>query len=135
MLERVNTSITTLGKMLLEITVRVKCLRHLPQQFFQQEREREIALGRDAAERHSSLGSRGATHNRRCLRAQANIVNETRETGNSVWGKGMRTREASWLRGADTLEWRLPEPQFKQVKAYTPVCKVRRVAVTSRNRQ
>lgn len=67
----------------------------------------------------------GSGH-RRCLRAQASIVEDIRETGNSVWGKGVRSREAMWLKGADTLSWRLAEAQFKQVKAYTPLCKVRR---------
>lgn len=68
---------------------------------------------------------------RRCLRAQANIGDDTKDTGNSVWGKGVRSREALWLRGADTLSWRLSEQQFKHVKAYTPVCKVAAVRDTS----
>lgn len=110
--------------MLHEITVRVKSLRHLPQQFFHEEKEREQALAKASqADRHQQ--GRGAVDHRRCLRAQASIIRETRETGSSVWGKGVRSREATWLRGSDTLSWRLPEQQFKQVKAYTPVCKVR----------
>lgn len=108
-----------------EISVRVKSLRHLPQKFFHNEKERELALGRGHSRAHQQQHSRGGVNHRRCLRAQANVMNEARETGNSVWGKGMRTREATWLRGMDTLSWRLQEQQFKQVKAYTPVCKVR----------
>lgn len=112
--------------MLHEVSVRVKSLRHLPQQFFQDEKERELALSKRSkvAERQQHQHGRGGVDQRRCLRAQASISNETRETGNSVWGKGMRSREAIWLRGVDTLAWSLPEQQFKLVKAYTPVCKV-----------
>ena len=116
--------------MLHEVSVRVKTLRHLPQQFFQDEKERELALSKrqsNASHRHQHGRGhgRGGVDQRRCLRAQASISNETRETGNSVWGRGMRSREAIWLRGVDTLSWSLPEQQFKLVKAYTPVCKVR----------
>lgn len=109
--------------MLQQITVVVKSLRHLPQQFFTEEKERELALSRHGHARHQQ--GRGGVGFRRCLRAQASIVKETRETGNSVWGRGVRSREATWLRGSDKLSWSLPEQQFKQVKAYTPVCKVR----------
>lgn len=114
--------------MLQQITVVVKSLRHLPQQFFTEEKERELALSRHGQQRGQGQGppqGRGGIDYRRCLRAQASIVTETRETGNSVWGRGVRSREATWLRGSDKLAWSLPEQQFKQVKAYTPVCKVR----------
>lgn len=115
--------------MLQQITVVVKSLRHLPQQFFTEEKERELALSRHGHGHQRGHGhghqGRGGVDFRRCLRAQASIVNETRETGNSVWGRGVRSREATWLRGSDKLCWSLPEQQFKQVKAYTPVCKVR----------
>lgn len=120
--------------MLQQITVVVKSLRHLPQQFFTEEKERELALSRHGhghqrghghGHGHGHQQGRGGVDFRRCLRAQASIVNETRETGNSVWGRGVRSREATWLRGSDKLSWSLPEQQFKQVKAYTPVCKVR----------
>lgn len=126
--------------MLLEIAVCVKSLRHLPQQFFHDEKERELALARGQRNGSSSSsnaynnsnskttpggasGSRVAEH-RRCLRAQAIIVGVKRETGNSKWGRGVRSREATWLRGSDSLSWRIEEQQFKQVKAYSPVCKV-----------
>lgn len=114
--------------MLQQITVVVKSLRHLPQQFFSEEKERELALSRHGQQQqqgHHHQQGRGAVDYRRCLRAQANIVSETRETGNSVWGRGVRSRQATWLRGSDKLSWSLTEQQFKQVKAYTPVCKVR----------
>ena len=112
--------------MLHEVSIRVKTLRHLPQQFFQDEKERQLALSRRSkvAEGQQHQHGRGGVNYRRCLRAQASISNETRETGNSVWGRGMRSREAMWLRGVETLSWSLPEQQFKLVKAYTPVCKV-----------
>ncbi|CAN0502292.1 unnamed protein product [Ectocarpus sp. 12 AP-2014] len=109
--------------MLQEITVVVRSLRHLPQSFFNEEKERELAL-RQHGQQQGHQHGRGSVDYRRCLRAQANIANETRETGNSAWGRGVRSRQAMWLRGADKLSWSLPEQQFKQVKAYTPVCKV-----------
>lgn len=119
--------------MLQQITVVVKSLRHLPQQFFTEEKERELALSRHGQQRGQQ--GRGGVDFRRCLRAQASIISETRETGNSVWGRGVRSREATWLRGADKLSWSLPEQQFKQVKAYTPVCKVRvRVTIKGEGR-
>ncbi|CAM9957971.1 unnamed protein product [Scytosiphon promiscuus] len=108
--------------MLQEISVLVRSVRHLPQSFFNDEKERELALSKHE-QRHQPSG-RGAVDCRRCLRAQAKIANETRETGNSSWGRGVRSRQAMWLRGADKLSWSLPEQQFKKVKAYTPVCKV-----------
>lgn len=111
--------------MLHEITIRVKVLRHLAQSFFQEERERELTLLANAKSDSSSMKSPGRRGGyRRCLRAGARIVNEARETGNSVWGKGMKAREAMWLRGAEKLSWRLSERQFKRVKAYRPACKV-----------
>lgn len=112
------------GGMLQQITVVVKSVRHLPQQFFSEEKERELALTRHGQQQGQQQG-RGGFDYRRCLRAQAIIVNETRETGNSSWGRGVRSRQATWLRGSDKLCWSLSEQQFKQVKAYTPVCKVR----------
>lgn len=114
------------GDMLHAITVRVKSLRHLPQQFFHEEKEKELAL-KAAADRRKGAG---IGTQRRCLRAQANIGDESRETGNSVWGKGTRSREVQWLRGADTMTWRLPEHHFKRMKAYSPVLKVRLIANT-----
>lgn len=108
--------------MLQEVTVLVRSVRHLPQSFFAEEKERELALSKH--EQRQQQGRVGVD-NRRCLRAQAKIANETRETGNSAWGRAVRSRQATWLRGADKLSWSLPEQQFKQVKAYTPVCKVR----------
>lgn len=113
-------------QMLQHVTVVVKSLRHLPQQFFSEEKERELALSRHWQQQgHHQQQGRGAVDYRRCLRAQASIVSETRETGNSVWGRGVRSRQATWLRGSDKLSWSLTEQQFKQIKAYTPVCKVR----------
>ncbi|CAN0382529.1 unnamed protein product, partial [Ectocarpus sp. 8 AP-2014] len=109
--------------MLQDITVVVRSLRHLPQSFFNEEKERELAL-RQHGQQQGRQHGRGSVDYRRCLRAQANIASETRETGNSAWGRGVRSRQAMWLRGADKLSWSLPEQQFKQVKAYTPVCKV-----------
>lgn len=109
--------------MLQEITIVVRSLRHLPQSFFNDEKERELAL-RQHGQQQGHQHGRGSVDCRRCLRAQASIANETRETGNSAWGRGVRSRQAMWLRGADMLSWSLPEQQFKQVKAYTPVCKV-----------
>lgn len=111
-------------KMLHEITIRVKMLRHLAQSFFQEEKEKEQVLLAKAKSDSSitSPGRRGSY--RRCLRAGARIVSEARETGNSVWGKGMKAREAMWLRGAEKLSWKLSERQFKRVKAYSPACKV-----------
>ncbi|CBJ32316.1 centrosomal protein 120 [Ectocarpus siliculosus] len=103
----------------------------LNQSFFNEEKERELAL-RQHGQQHGHQHGRGSVDYRRCLRAQANIANETRETGNSAWGRGVRSRQATWLRGADKLSWSLPEQQFKQVKAYTPVCKVH-VYVTDPN--
>lgn len=111
--------------MLQQITVVVKSVRHLPQQFFSEEKERELALSRHGQQQGHQQQGRGGADYRRCLRAQAIVVNETRETGNSSWGRGVRSRQATWLRGSDKLCWSLSEQQFKQVKAYTPVCKVR----------
>ncbi|CAM9355311.1 unnamed protein product [Ectocarpus fasciculatus] len=110
--------------MLQEITVVVRSLRHLPQSFFNDEKERELALRQHGQQQQGHQHGRGSVDYRRCLRAQASIANETRETGNSAWGRGVRSRQAMWLRGADKLSWSVPEQRFKQVKAYTPVCKV-----------
>ncbi|CAM9175229.1 unnamed protein product, partial [Sphacelaria rigidula] len=73
-----------------EVTVRVKALRHLPQQFFHEEKERASLLSKAAGS--PSGHSKTASSRRRCLRAQASLVEDTRETGNSVWGKGVRSR-------------------------------------------
>ncbi|CAB1103729.1 unnamed protein product [Ectocarpus sp. CCAP 1310/34] len=107
----------------LEITVEVRSLRHLPQSFFNEDKEKELALRQHGQQQRHQRG-RGSVDYRKCWRAQANIANETRETGNSTWGRGGRSRQAMWLRGADKVSWSLPEQQFKQVNAYTPVCKV-----------
>lgn len=106
--------------MLQDIAIHVKSVRYLPQKFFKEEKERELALDRKQQQQHSGRRS----DHRRCLRAQASLGGVARETGGSAWGRGMRSREATWLRGADTLSWRLAEKQFKQIKAYAPVCKV-----------
>ncbi|CAM9884521.1 unnamed protein product, partial [Choristocarpus tenellus] len=111
--------------MLHEVAIRVRSVRHLPQAFYQQERKRELALSKGSpGGEQQQLGGRRQGDHRRCLRAQATLVDQTRETGNSVRGRGLKSREIAWLRGSDTLVWRLEEHDFKKVKAYTPSCKV-----------
>ena len=125
------------GKMgiLQEVSVRVKSLRYLPPSFFAEEREREKEQERASKDQHDA--DEEESHRRherrvgttpvlswRCLRAQATVDGVTRDSGMSVWGRGTKAQEAQWLRGGDTLAWRLTDRAYREVRGYHPKLKV-----------
>ena len=58
------------------------------------------------------------------VRVQCMINGDRQDTGPSAWGRGTKSRDATWPREQRKLSWRMDGDSFRRLKAHSPKFKL-----------